>query len=78
MNGYYTKKKCPVRLRRIRVKDPETGKYIVLLTNQFNWSPRAVAAVYKDRWQIEIFFKTMKQNLKIKSFLGTSKNAILS
>lgn len=78
MNGYYTKKKCPVRLRRIRVKDPETGKYIVLLTNQFNWSPRTVAAVYKDRWQIEIFFKTMKQNLKIKSFLGTSKNAILS
>jgi transposase len=78
MNGYYTKKKCPVRLRRIRVKDPETGKYIVLLTNQFNWSPQTVAAVYKDRWQIEIFFKTMKQNLKIKSFLGTSKNAILS
>lgn len=78
MNGFYTKKKCPVRLRRIRVKDPETGKYIVLLTNQMTWSPTTVAAVYKDRWQIEIFFKTMKQNLKIKSFLGTSKNAILS
>ena len=78
MNGFYTKKKCPVRLRRIRVKDPETGKYIVLLTNQMIWSPKTVAAVYKDRWKIEIFFKTIKQNLKIKSFLGTSRNAILS
>lgn len=78
MKGFYTKKKCPMRLRRIRVKDPETGKYIVLLTNQMQWAPTTVAAVYKDRWQIEIFFKTMKQNLKIKSFLGTSKNAILT
>lgn len=77
LRGFYTKKKCPVRLRRIRVKDPETGKYIVVLTNHMDWSPVTVAAVYKDRWQIEIFFKTMKQNLKIKSFLGTSKNAIL-
>ena len=78
MKGFYSKKKCPVRLRRIRVKDPETGKYIVLLTNQMQWAPTTVAAVYKDRWQIEIFFKTIKQNLKIKSFLGTSRNAILS
>lgn len=78
MQGFYTSKKCPVRLRRIRVKDSETGKYIVLLTNQMKWAPTTVSAVYKDRWQIEIFFKTMKQNLKIKSFLGTSKNAILS
>jgi IS4 transposase len=78
MKGFYTKKKCPIRLRRIRVKDPETGKYIVLLTNQMQWAPTTVAAVYKDRWQIEIFFKAMKQNLKIKSFLGTSTNAILS
>jgi uncharacterized protein DUF4372/DDE family transposase len=77
MCGYYTKKNCPMHLRRIRVKDPETGKYIVILTNQMEWSPATVAAVYKDRWQIEIFFKAMKQNLKIKSFLGTSRNAIL-
>ena len=76
--GFYSSKKCPLRLRRIRVKDPDTGKYIQLLTNQMSWSAKTVAAVYKDRWQIEIFFKTMKQNLKIKSFLGTSKNAILS
>jgi IS4 transposase len=77
MRGYYTKKDCLMQLRRIRVKDPETGKYIVILTKQMDWSPTTVAAVYKDRWQIEIFFKAMKQNLKIKSFLGTSRNAIL-
>ena len=78
MTGFYTKRKCPVRLRRIRVKDPETGKYIVILTNQMDWAPTTVASVYKDRWQIEIFFKMMKQNLKIKSFLGTTRNAMLS
>ena len=77
-SGFYSSKKCPLRLRRIRIKDPETGKYIVLLTNQMSWSPKTVAAVYKDRWQIEIFFKNLKQNLKIKSFLGTSRNAMMS
>jgi len=55
-SGFYSSKKCPLRLRRIRVKDPQTGKYIVLLINQMNWSPKTVAAVYKDRWQIEINF----------------------
>lgn len=75
--GPNSKTKCPYRLRRVRVKDPETGKYIVILTNQMSWSPATVGAVYKDRWQIEIFFKTMKQELKIKTFLGTSKNAIM-
>ena len=77
MNGFYTSKKCPLKLRRIRSKDPETGKHIVILTNNFSWSPNTIAAVYKDRWQIEIFFKAMKQNLKIKSFLGTSRNALM-
>jgi len=74
---FYSKKKCTYHLRRIRIKDPETGKYIVLLTNQMDWSPATIGKVYKDRWQIEIFFKTMKQKLKIKTFLGTSKNAIM-
>jgi putative transposase len=69
--------KSPLRLRRIRVKDPETGKYIVLLTNNFNWSPKTISALYKDRWQVELFFKEIKQNLKIKRFLGTTKNAVL-
>lgn len=77
MNGFYTSKKCPLKLRRIRSKDPETGKYIVILTNNFSWSPTTIAAVYKDRWQIEIFFKAMKQNLKIKSFFGTTRNAVM-
>ncbi len=78
MRGYYTSKKCPLQLRRIRIKDPETGKYIVILTNQLDWAPTTVAAVYKDRWQIEIFFKTIKQNLKIKKFFGTTKNAVMT
>lgn len=78
MKGYYTSKKCPLKLRRVRSKDPETGKYIVILTNNFEWTADQIAAVYKERWQVEIFFKTIKQNLKIKSFLGTSKNAVLT
>jgi putative transposase len=76
--GFYSKQKIPYRLRRIRSKDPETGKYIVLLTNQFEWSAKTIAQVYKDRWQIELFFKALKQQLKVKSFVGTSKNALLS
>lgn len=78
MKGFYTNKKCPLQLRRIRSKDPETGKYIVILTNHFKWAPTTIAAVYKDRWQIEIFFKTIKQNLKIKKFYGTTKNAVMT
>ena len=76
--GVSTSKKMPYRLRRIRSKDPETGKYITLLTNQFQWSANTIAQVYKDRWQIELFFKNLKQLLKVKSFVGTSQNALLS
>ena len=78
LTGFYAKKNCPLKLRRIRSRDPKTGKWIVILTNNFTWSPATVTAIYKERWQIEIFFKTLKQNLKIKSFFGTSKNAVLS
>ena len=53
-----------------------TDKTIYLLTNQLEWSPQTIAGIYKDRWQIEVFFKTIKQNLKIKSFFGTSRNAV--
>lgn len=49
MNGFYTSKKCPLRLRRIRSRDPESGKYIVILTNHFDWAPTTIAAIYKDR-----------------------------
>jgi putative transposase len=78
LKGFYSNQKYPSRLRRIRSKDPETGKIIVLVTNNFSWSAKTIAAIYKDRWQIELFFKSIKQQLKIKSFLGTSKNALLS
>ena len=67
-----------IQLRKIISRDPETGKKIVLLTNNLNWSSSTVAAVYKDRWQIEMFFKTLKQNLKIKRFYGNSKNAVMT
>jgi len=76
--GFYSKRNCPIKLRKIKVKDNKTGKTITLLTNQFEWSAKTIGEIYKDRWQIEIFFKNIKQKLKIKSFLGTSKNAILT
>lgn len=70
--------KYPKPLRRIRSKDPKTGKAIVILTNNMTWSARTIGRIYKERWQIELFFKTLKQQLKVKSFLGTSENALLS
>lgn len=78
LKGFYSKQKFPDRLRRIRSKDPETGKIIVILTNNFTWSDATIAQIYKERWQIELFFKCIKQQLKVKSFVGTSKNALLS
>jgi len=76
--GFYAHRDCPYRLRRIRSRDPQTGKIIVILTNNFSWSAKTIALIYKDRWQIELFFKAIKQLLKIKSFVGTSRNALLS
>ena len=71
-------KECPIRLRRVGFRDPETGKHYVYLTNLFHLSAKTIADIYKDRWQIETFFKWIKQNLKIKTFFGTSKNAVLT
>ncbi len=76
--GEETAKKCPVPLRRIGYKDAETGKKYVFLTNNFKLSARTIADIYKARWQVELFFKWIKQNLKIKAFVGTSKNAVLT
>jgi putative transposase len=67
-----------IRLRKIIVRDPKTKKKITLLTNNLKWAASTVAAVYKDRWQIELFFKALKQNLKIKRFYGNSRNAVLT
>jgi Transposase DDE domain/Domain of unknown function (DUF4372) len=70
--------RCRGPLRRIGYRDPETGKHYVFLTNNFRLSSKTIAAIYKERWQIELFFKWIKQNLKIKTFLGTSRNAVLT
>ncbi|MCP4412768.1 MAG: IS4 family transposase [Gammaproteobacteria bacterium] len=76
--GLQKGKQCPIPLRRIGYRDPETGKYYVFLTNHLKLSAKTIADIYKSRWQIELFFKWIKQNLKIKSFIGTSKNAVLT
>jgi len=69
---------CPIPLRRVGYKDPDTGKQYFFLTNNFHLAAKTIADIYKDRWQIELFFKWLKQNLKIKTFLGTSKNAVMT
>ena len=76
--GAQTAKKCSVPLRRIVYRDAETGKRYVFLTNNFKLSAKTIANIYKARWQVELFFKWIKQNLKIKSFVGTSKNAVMT
>lgn len=68
--------KCPHLLRRVEVYDPEREDTLVFLTNHLAFGATTVAAIYKDRWQIELFFKALKQNLKIKTFVGTSANAL--
>ena len=62
--------------RRIRFNDPETGKALVFLTNNTRLPPLTIAALYRSRWQVELFFKWIKQHLRIKKFLGTSENAV--
>ena len=69
---------CPTPLRRVGFKDPVTKIHYAFLTNNFKLSAKTIAQIYKSRWQIELFFKWIKQNLKIKAFLGTSKNAVLT
>jgi len=76
--GYQASRRCSIPMRRIGYRDPDTGKHYVFLTNNFTLSPRTIAKIYKSRWDIELFFKWIKQNLKIKSFVGTSKNAVLT
>ena len=76
LKGYYSAKKYPEHLRRIRFKDPESGKTLVFLTNNTTLPALTIAALYKSRWQVELFFKWIKQHLRIKKFLGTSENAV--
>jgi hypothetical protein len=76
LNGYYSAKKYPEHLRRIRFKDPESGKMLVFLTNNTALPALTICALYKSRWQVELFFKWIKQHLRIKHFLGNSENAV--
>ena len=76
LNGFYVAKNYPGHLRRIRFKDPQSGKTLVFLTNNTTLPPLMIAALYKSRWQVELFFKWIKQHLRIKRFLGTSENAV--
>lgn len=75
-NGFYASRNYPEHLRRIRFKDPESGKTLIFLTNNTGLSALTIAALYKSRWQVELFFKWIKQHLRIKRFLGTSENAV--
>jgi len=75
---FYSQRGYPERLRRIRYKDPDSGKTLVFLTNHFGISAETVCALYKSRWQVELFFKWIKQHLRIKRFFGTSENAVKS
>lgn len=72
-----SKIKYPGKLRRVSVWDDENKQVIELITNQFNWSPNTIGELYKSRWQVEIFFRDIKQLLHIKSFIGTSENAVM-
>jgi hypothetical protein len=76
LDGYYTSRDYPVHLRRVRFRDPKTGKTLVFLTNQTALSALTICDLYKSRWQVELFFKWIKQHLRIKQFYGTSENAV--
>ena len=71
-----TKKDYPDKLRRVAVCDDKQDRTIIILTNNFSWTAETIAELYKQRWSIEIFFKELKQHLKIKSFIGTNENAM--
>jgi len=76
LTGFYAQKHCPYLLRRVVVWDTVKEREIVLLTNHLAFGATTISAIYKDRWQIELFFKALKQNLKVKTFVGTSENAL--
>jgi len=74
--GFYSHKGFPERLRRVRFYDRDNGRYLTFLTNNFALPALTIALLYKLRWQIELFFRWIKQNLRIKTFYGTSENAV--
>ena len=78
LNGYYSQQHYPDHLRRIRLRDTDSAKTLVFLSNQFALPASTICALYKARWQVELFFKWVKQHLRIKRFYGTSENAVKS
>ena len=76
LDGHYTSQHYPEHLRRIRLRDTETSRTLVFLANQFGLPAATICALYKSRWQVELFFKWIKQHLRIKRFFGTSENAV--
>jgi Transposase DDE domain len=76
LTGVDAETKCPHDLRRVEVYDPDKAETLVFVTNHLVFGATTIAAIYKDRWQIELFFKALEQNLKIKTFVGTSANAL--
>ena len=76
LSGNQAQRKCSCRLRRVVVRDEKMQRDIVLLTNHLDFGATTIADIYKERWQIELFFKAVKQNLKVKTFVGTSENAL--
>jgi hypothetical protein len=76
LTGFYQAKDYPEKLRRVKYHDAETNKTLVFLTNNFTLPPLTIAKLYRCRWQVELFFKWIKQNLRIKTFYGTSENAV--
>ncbi len=76
MDGYFTQRHYPAHLRRIRFRDPKTGKTLIFLTNEVTLSALTICALYESRWQVELFFKWIKQHLRIKQFYGVSENAV--
>jgi Transposase DDE domain len=76
LSGFYSHKGFPVPLRRIKYRDPKTDKRLIFLNNQFTLPALSIADLYRCRWQVELFFKWIKQHLRIKAFFGTSENAV--
>ena len=76
LTNFYTSQNYPDHLRRVKYMDPQTGKKFVFLTNLFSAPPLTIAKLYRSRWQVELFFKWIKQHLRIKRFFGTSPNAV--
>jgi len=77
LKGFYSKQKCPYYLRLVEIWNPEKEETLTFVTNNLKLAAATIADIYKDRWQIELFFKALKQNLRIKTFVGTSFNAVI-